>query len=1113
MKQYNLREVNTAGEEKTITLGENDLIRIYALYKKVELKEDIENIIKVQIPQDETAAMDILKNGFEHNDKKYITLQTTVNMLKHEDKEAAYSMEYFFVAEEDKEFVKYLESLASLDKLKEKDGKKLCINKDIVSRLSLLTSTGDRVYLPNLKKAILPEMTYDFINNYLQFAEENKKGRTLPNQKLELVKHPNESVPHTAMDGSGFIMPNVMKDIQKQLKVSYPLSWIGIREIGVASKGLLVKFDFKKYLREEHGINSLIVKDMWNNDVDLFQVDVIQNASQVKWGKWFDSAEHIEELKLNFPEAEKLLNGFNICKYNKKQPKAYTKANYQIMSNLALTPVQLEEIAAEHKDIYTRVIDREEHATRIMLGDIAREEELDLSASTKVHRLIQLDSKMLTLQSSYKVMESLVNKSVHTLAGGSIYVKGNYKVVIKDAISYFNSLINPEYIYKEGKLKAIKGYMSADGLQDNQNYVPNEIGNRTLARCPLNSATELIKTTLVENQLYKKYFGNLSSDIMFYPFNDYMMRQSGADEDLDIALAIDNETIFNAVIEDIDSDGVKWYFRNQFDGRSSEVEYSKEAMYSVLLEVRGNKIGQLSNKGAIVSNLIQEMPYKFLTGDGIKYISLGMFKSQIEKKVNLKFIQEKADIRANYEKDDLKEKMQEFNRKIERIIYAKLKEKKELIKALMEEGRAFDYTQLTDTEIVNFINKNFQHFKKYSYYLLYLQMVAIDQPKTNLTVEKWMEKPLFAATGRRAKKPSYIYHAKYKQANAVVKYSDCKSSNTLLCNFAKGINTELGHTARAMEEDIYNNKELFKVLGNACKDANQDCIDTLKLLEDKYHYLRSEIPERFELATEKEKREELGHYKAIRDLEKKITETRYSKDIAPTAKNNKLSNLHQQKEKLEDERKENKTELLDVEANITRLNAKITEEFNRIDLIIAEDFKETVQTKHNDKVILRSLYEVRRPNPEQGKKDIKASCRFILNFAFEELEKELIEQKQGVGTMYKEDINGEIKYLNTNYSIINVELVSLELDKKEQLKKKEKLGELKRTRGGLTTDVENIEGTLELREEGNNINFYAEDKKLGFIYPDCKGAVEGLEAITIKEIEIAKNKKSVTIYF
>ncbi|MDU2198911.1 MAG: hypothetical protein E7E21_10935, partial [Peptostreptococcaceae bacterium] len=461
-------------------------------------------------------------------------------------------------------------------------------------------------------------------------------------------------------------------------------------------------------LKEEHGLDKLIVKDAWGDDVDLFEVDVIMNESQVKWGKWFKNRDEIEELKKleKYKPYSKLLDGFTITKINKEQPKKYTEANYQILSNLNLTLKELDELSKETEDIYERVINGDIDAIRIMLGDVAREnEEHVLSASTKLHKLLQLDENMKNTQYSYKTIGNVVNKKVNNLAGGGLYLKGNYKVILKDAFSYIDSLIEQKYNEK-GELV---GKISSRGLKDNTHYVPGEVvGKRVLARSPLNSATELIKTELVNYSLYNKYFGELSSDICFYPFNDDMSKQSGADEDCDISFVIDEEIIYNSVIEDIDKDGNRWYFRNQFDGAKPDIRlFNDDNMYKAILRTRGNLIGKLSNYGAKISNKIQELPCY----DNVK-------KCYCD--------------------------------------YRELEDKQNFI----------NHENIDDEIIKNHIYNKFQNYKLYSYYTLYLQMVAIDSPKTCVMVGKHDLEPLRNIS--LGKKPQYIYYAKYKKEDKLI---------------------------------------------------------------------------------------------------------------------------------------------------------------------------------------------------------------------------------------------------------------------------------------------------------------------------------------------------------
>ncbi|MBC5995485.1 hypothetical protein EAI30_03545 [Romboutsia ilealis] len=932
--QYKIREIKVNREQEEITLAENDAIRIYKTWKadrNEDVEECLESIIKVDLPNHKHKALKMLKDGIKVDGEMYVSFATTPGLMKKSGE--GYSCEYFFIKESDKEFIDIFYDVISLGKLKEKYNTELCINKDIISRVGLAFSTGERVNI-KCKKAILPEMTYTYISNYLQFAENEDGKIDLDNLKLE--KHPNKEVEHIAMDGSGFMMPVIADKIEKKLNLKYKLSWVGIRELGVASKGLLVKFDFKKYLKEEHGLNKLIVKDFWGDDVDLFEVDVIINNSQVKWSKWFKNRDEIEELKKleKYKPYSKLLDGFTITKINKEHPTKYTEANYQILSNLNLTPKELDELSKETEDIYERVINGNIDVIRIMLGDVAREnEEHVLSASTKLHKLLQLDENMKNLQYSYKTIGNIVNKKVNNLAGGGLYLKGNYKVVIKDAFSYIDSLIEQKYNDK-GQLI---GTICQRGLKDNTNYVPGESGKRVLARSPLNSATELIKTELVNHELYNKYFDQLSSDICFYPFNDFMMRQSGEDEDTDISFVIDEEIIYNSVIEDIDKDGNRWYFRNQFDGAKPDIRlFNDDNMYKAILRTRGNLIGKLSNYGAKISNKIQELPCY----DNVK-------KCYCD--------------------------------------YRELEDKQNFI----------NHEKIDDEIIKNHIYNKFQNYKLYSYYTLYLQMVAIDSPKTCVMVGKHDLEPLRNIS--LGKKPQYIYYAKYKKEDKLITFNDVSWTNSLLNNYSSRIISLYGYKARSINEKEYNNIHLFKVLTKK-NDAEikDELLQELSNLNNEYNH----------------RRESLDIHKDISEIKVLLSRVT-SKSIEEALK-----------------------------AKLNELNDIKNTEYTKIDIDISDKYKILIKDKYDYLEILKALSIIKTT------KGNRISTRFIMEFCFEELIKHLLKLNNGLGTIYTQDENGGIRYLYENYKKVDAEISEVDLTEKEGYKKKEKLGQLIKCRVG-----------------------------------------------------------------
>lgn len=1032
-------------KENEITMDNNYLFEIYSTYKSQAIKDIAENIIKVNLPDDKIQARDLLINGFKYKEIEYIALLTTVGAMKHENMELETKCDYFFINKEDEDFIDELEDIASCGKLKTLEGKEICINKDIVSRLSLLLSSGTMVYFQKpLKFAVLPEMTFKYINNYLQFAEKkivDKNGKeitVIDKDNLRLEKHPDLDVDHIAMDGSGFMMPSVAGEITRQLNKGYRIDWVGFRMLGNASKGLLVKFDWKKYLKEEKGLDKLIVKDMWGNDADLFEVDLVLNESLVKWGKLFNSYDEMINSRKDYAKYEKLFNSLCITKFNKKEPKEYSLSNYQILSNLNLTYSELYNLATEDIEVYTNLLYRNQDkekmvdTLRIMLGDWAKNDEelegLDLTPYTKIHQALQLDGDLVKVRNCKYLIDRMINKKVNMMAGGRFHVKGNYKVVIKDVFSYFDSLINHDYEIEDGKIKGIKGYISENGLKPETNYVPNEEGNRVLARCPLNSATELIKTTLVKNEMYDKYFNNFSEDIIFYAFDDFMMRQSGEDEDTDISLVIDNKTIYNSVIEDIDEEGTRWCFRNQFDGKADKRIYDKEKknMYECILETAGNTIGQLSNYGARISNRIGAIAIK---NEFNEFASKVEFYSWYSKK---------------YIKENGKDAYKNLNEDFEKYI----KER---------------YFEPTYEEQKIFTRKQFQKYKKYSYYTLYLQMVAIDQVKTNIKIDDELKEPLFNLNFIKERKPLYIYHAKYKEINRSVNYKDVKYSNTVLNEFCRRIINELGFKAREKEAEQPKNDHIYTVMRNGEKEGCTLNDDLLISLGEIYK-----------------------NYLKVSDLIKE-----------PTRK------LYEEKKNIKDE-----LELTTINNKIALLEKERNNKLLTLSLKVNEKIDDDIRSKYKPKEILLALAKYR----DESNNRIKPY--FIFEFFFEEFKNVLAERAKGLITVYKLDNKGSIHYLYKDYKKELKEMTDINLSEEDKLKKREKLGEVKKLRINELTYIDIEEGyIITKKDEDVLIN----KDKLGHLFTEFIGFEDGNYKVvkrkfSPKKVTDYKDAKSLTLF-
>lgn len=1073
MKQIKIKEVilNKENindcESREITMDNNYMFEIYSIYKGKDIEEVAKNIIKVNLPADKDRAKTLLKNGFEFNGVNYKRLITTVGAMKHEDTELEIKADYFFIHEDDEDFRTKLEEIASLGKLANLEGETIYINKDVVSRLSLLLSSGEFVKFEKpLIYTSLKEARFEFSDNYLQFAEKvNEDGKKVIDlDKFELEKHLNMIVEHTTMDGQGLMMPWVATQIQGQLDIKEEVHMIGFRTLGTACKGSLLSFDWKYYFRHYREFGNdikIIVKDQWDNEVDIMKVDVIVNESLMKWGKLFDSMEEIEKLKENYPEYKELLNGMCITKIN-KEPKEFNRLNYQILSNLAITPNILNKLSKKEESTYNKIINKDVDATRIMLGDWTKEgKEGKLNPTIKTHALLQLDEKLINMQSAKYLTDSMLNKKVHELAGGRITVRGWYSGLCNDILSYLDALVDIQYIDNG---KAFNVTKSERGLDSDAIYQPREKGIRVLARCPLNSADELVKTEIKPNEHYEKLFGDYSKDLVFLPLNNYMMRMSGADTDFDIAITIDNEDIANAVIEDIDENGTVWHFRNQFDGGSKKDEYNENNLFDCILDNAGNSIGQLSNQGAKISNQIQTLPYKSIyTGD------LRTYKEILDKY-----------------KDD----------------YKTIDGFKEAFKEGLENEKILDYTKLTDEEIAQFIRNNFQEFKKYSYFTTYMQMVAIDSVKTGINVSP--EEKEKVEDFEKIRKPLYIFHAKYKTENRTVDYNEVRWTNTVLNNYCTRINKELGYMARKKKESEYKNDSLFNALvrGND-KVAPNDLINELKDIIDEYNSERRKISkvvsksyklkQAFILRSNMRKRKNKMTFVEVETEFKAILSGVAPKTIAALdAKETEVKKLKFIRECL-NKITENQT-MESIEIKIERAKEKRDLEYTEFDETIHEKVKPIIE-KYNKLEILKALYEVRDLEGNRVK------SRFVMEFFFEQLYQHLLELNQGLGTIYELTKEGEIEYMNDRYNKKSVEIEEVELTEKDRIKNKIKLGEIVKLRILNLTYAELSKNEITVKDG----QVFIEDKKIGDLFKDSM--IEGGEYNVYKYDWVTKDNK------
>lgn len=699
-QQFKIDYVRDNNKIKEIALSKNVIIEALQIYLDKEFKdgEHISELIKVILKKGHE--LETLKKGITYNNIDYIPLLTSSSMQKAE--EDKYKLEYIFIKKDLAGFKDKLEDILSLSKCKNWENKEMSIVKDVTARLGLATS-GTYKINHNFSFIILPEKTYTYLtNNYIAFRNKDYSKTVDITSSLD-----PKAYEHVFSDGFGLMSNKMASIIKKQLNKDYRVDFAIIRGYdGLAIKGLCLRFDWNKYFKEnyikdtdfikktENGFEIKDYKDEWKDT----NVDFILTESQVKWLKNWNNLEEWRNAKDNFEDKYKtIINSLYITKINKnsKMLKTHILTNYQLLNNLAITSQELEQISKATEDYYKKILDYDIDAIRLFMGDIARFNDTELSASTKVQFLLQtIGDNALKIREVREIIQNMITKKISEVAGGKVYVEGGYKLAACCPISFCNWIMTRD--------------TGDNGLKEREYYIPKWNNEKVvMSRNPIACFQEIQITEIVDKENINKWLGDYTSELIFYnQKDDTAMKMSGMDFDGDGNLVIKNNIIYNSVIK---PDKI---FVNLSDSKvdTPKHKYSLKQRFEDEIASSGNMIGKIANCTSVINSLAQRSYYFKKDEYGIAYEWKDLFLRYLNKKF-------KSDRKTLKEFD-------ENTRKEEKENFKKCLEKN------LKNNKIEEEKNLSIDKQKELIAKHFKKYKLDSYKAIEFSMMAIDAPKT-----------------------------------------------------------------------------------------------------------------------------------------------------------------------------------------------------------------------------------------------------------------------------------------------------------------------------------------------------------------------------------------------
>jgi hypothetical protein len=327
-------------------------------------------------------------------------------------------------------------------------------------------------------------------------------------------------------DGQGLISPRGAKQWANDLELDYIPSNFIIRNSFI--KGAAVVFDFHK-LSEEVGVH--IIKDLWGNEVNIRDIDLIISESQFKLASSYSSQKEYED------KCKKNGMSWGISRVPREHCPDHVFTNYQFLQILNLDDKDIKNLCAKTLDYFSGAIkDRVDYLLLYLLGrksDHYNECLLDEKLDNATKAII-LNTEMAKDEYIQNYVASSLAKKIKESYKGDLLVDGNYQVMISDPYAQAQHVLGLEV---EGLLHRGEHY---------SNYW-NEKKVKIVSACraPLTWVSENNVLNLVNSKKIYDWYRYLTNGIVFNIHGNDTMLAADADFDGDVLMTSNQKELID----------------------------------------------------------------------------------------------------------------------------------------------------------------------------------------------------------------------------------------------------------------------------------------------------------------------------------------------------------------------------------------------------------------------------------------------------------------------------------------------------------------------------------------------------------------------------------------
>lgn len=323
-------------------------------------------------------------------------------------------------------------------------------------------------------------------------------------------------------DGYGLMLPSLADRWASELGIHYRPSGVNTRFSW--EKGMVFCFDFLEFAEQVAG--QYLVKDVWGDEHDIRDVELILTSSMLKLWDSYTSCEHyLQCCKENKYQ-------FSVTKVCPRELESEHNLNYQFIQVYDLSDEDIDELIRPTMDELKDILYADYHKTILFLKGAGLNEQNIQRLEDDYIKALMIEPELLHDPYIQSKIFQLIKNRINEAKVGVIKVHGNYSIVSGDPYSLCQSIFGLEVtgILKEGEI---------------YNAYWAEQGSEKLAcfRAPMSCANNVRAVIPNRSDEARHWYQYMTTSTVLNSWDTIAHALNGCDKDGDLVMLTDNRVL------------------------------------------------------------------------------------------------------------------------------------------------------------------------------------------------------------------------------------------------------------------------------------------------------------------------------------------------------------------------------------------------------------------------------------------------------------------------------------------------------------------------------------------------------------------------------------------